>query len=481
VPLDGIVVDGTSSVNLVHLTGENLPVTKKTGDTVPAGARNQEGALTVKVTHTSNDSTLAKIIQLVTQAQEARPALQRWFDSLSKSYAITIILLAFFFAISLPLLLDIPFLGREGSVYRGLAFLIAASPCALIIAIPIAYLSAVSSCAWKGILLKGGIVLDALASCKAIAFDKTGTLTTGNLAFLGIEPIHQKNGSIQSEEAFHIAASMERNAVHPIAKAILAHAGAKTPFIPLTDFKSVPGYGLEASAKTSQGSRYVYIGNPEFIFPKVSEEAASKLRQKIDAVQKQGELVAVMLIDESVYLLRFSDTLRPEIRKTVEALQNKQGLEVVMLTGDHQDTARRVAEEVGIKEFHANLRPEDKLNQISRLALEKNLAMVGDGVNDAPALARATVGICMGKVGSTAALDASDAVLLQDNIELLNWLFDKAHKTQKIVKQNLSIATLAILFAAFPALAGIVPLWLAVIMHEGGTIIVGLNALRLLK
>ena len=179
VPLDGIVIEGASSVNLVHLTGENMPVLKKLNDEVPAGARNLEGAITLTVIRTSSDSTLSRIIQLVTQAQEARPALQRWFDKLSKGYAMTIILLAFIFALALPFFLGVPFLGIEGSIYRALAFLIAASPCALIIAIPIAYLSAISICARRGILLKGGVTLDALASCSLIAFDKTGTLSYG--------------------------------------------------------------------------------------------------------------------------------------------------------------------------------------------------------------------------------------------------------------------------------------------------------------
>ena len=221
--MDGVVIDGISSVNLVHLTGESVPVTKKVGDDVQAGARNLEGALTLTVTHTSNDSTLARIIQLVTQAQEARPVLQRWFDKLSKSYATSVILLSAFFALILPWIYGIPYVGYEGSIYRALAFLIAASPCALIIAIPIAYLSAISVCARRGILLKGGITLDAIAHCTAMAMDKTGTLTTGHLTCLGIEAL-DPSSSPDIPRAWAIAHAMERNALHPIAKAILAYA-----------------------------------------------------------------------------------------------------------------------------------------------------------------------------------------------------------------------------------------------------------------
>ncbi|MCE5318495.1 MAG: cation-translocating P-type ATPase [Parachlamydia sp.] len=476
VPLDGIVIHGTSSVNLVHLTGESLPVTKIVGNTVEAGARNLDGALTLQVTHTSSDSTLARIIQLVTQAQEARPRLQRWFDTLSRSYALTIILLSSFFALALPYILKIPFLGFEGSVYRAVAFLIAASPCALIIAIPIAYLSAISSTARRGILLKGGITLDALASCKAVAFDKTGTLTTGELSCLGLEALDPSTKQ-EEEYAWAIAYAMEKNAVHPIAKAILnaPQARAKTISTP-TAFKSIPGYGLEAITETGP----IYIGNADYILPKLTESQRQVLQQRIQEIQKAGQLMAAMLLDEKLYLFRFSDTLRPNISKSLKALRD-QNLQLYMLTGDHEENAKVVAQQLGFDHYFANLKPEDKLHHVTELSRKDGLAMIGDGINDAPALARATVGICMGKVGSSAAVDASDVILLQDNIELLGWLMDKAHQTKRIVTQNLLLATSAIFIAALPALAGIVPLWLAVVMHEGGTVLVGLNALRLLR
>lgn len=476
VPLDGVVVEGTSSVNLGHLTGENFPILKKLDDDVPAGARNLEGALTIAVNRTNADSTLTKIIDLVTQAQEARPALQRWFDRLSKGYAMTIILLSGLFAATLPFVLNIPFLGIEGSVYRAVAFLIAASPCALIIAIPIAYLSAISVCARRGILLKGGITLDALASCKVIAFDKTGTLTTGELTCCGLEPLQ---GGVATHSALAAAYSLERNAVHPIAKAIVTYAqNQKVAPLPLTEYKSIPGYGLEAIAP---GNVPLYIGNPDYIAPKLSADAAALLNVKTEQIRDKGELIAILMMGPEVYLFRFSDTLRHSAKRTLKELKKHWNLSLLMLTGDHENSARRVAQEMEIDDYYADLRPEDKLEQITRLSHDKGLAMVGDGVNDAPALARATVGICMGKVGSTAAIDAADIVLLHDNIERLDWLFGKARQTQAIVKENLAVAASAILIASIPALAGLVPLWLAVIMHEGGTVLVGLNALRLLR
>ena len=447
VPLDGLVIKGTSSVNLVHLTGENLPVRKTVNDEVAAGARNMEGALVLKVTHTSSDSTLARIINLVTQAQEARPRLQRWFDALSRSYALTIISLAAFFAVSFPFLLNLPFLGIEGSVYRALAFLIAASPCALIIAIPIAYLSAISICARRGILLKGGVTLDALASCKAVAFDKTGTLTTGQLTCLGLEPIRPMAKG-EEEIILSAALALEQNAVHPIARSIVSYALERgVTATDVADFKAIAGYGLQGTV----GSKELFIGHPDFIYPKLSQVDSKLLKEKIEEKKEAGELIAVMTYGNIPLIFRFQDTVRPHAKETIQALRQRHWL-TVMLTGDHEETARRVAHEVGLDEYHANLKPEDKLNYVADLANEKGLAMLGDGVNDAPALARSTVGISMGKMGSAAAVDASDVVFLNDNIELLDWLIGKAKQTQTIVKQNLTLAGIAIIIAAMPAL-----------------------------
>lgn len=479
IPLDGDVIEGTSSVNLVHLTGENFPVTKTVRDNVPAGGKNLEGALTVVVTKTSADSTLARIIKLVTQAQEARPLLQRWFDKASKGYAISIICLSAFFALFLPWFLSIPFLGVEGSLYRSLAFLIAASPCALIIAIPIAYLSAISACARKGILLKGGITLDALASCKAIAFDKTGTLTTGELSCLSLEALNPNDNQPQMlTRALSVAYAMERNAVHPIAAAIMKYGEEnEVKAASITNFTSVPGYGLKA---ITDDNEEVYIGRASYIADQLRPELQAALLKRTEEIESFGELLAVLILGEKPFIFRFSDTPRPFIDKMLSAVKNK-GMELVMLTGDHFNSAKRISETLKIDAFHASLTPEEKLHYVSKIAEKKGLAMIGDGVNDAPALARATVGICMGKVGSSAAVDAADVVLLHDNIELLDWLIDKAKQTQTVVRQNLFLATSAIIFASIPALAGVVPLWLAVVMHEGGTVLVGLNALRLLR
>jgi len=479
VPLDGKVVEGISSVNLVHLTGENFPVRKGPGDEVAAGARNLEGVLTLKVARTSAESTLAKIIQLITRAQESRPKLQRWFEGLSKKYAITITLLSFAFALIFPFIFELSFLGVEGSLYRSLSFLIAASPCALIIALPIAYLSALSSCAKKGILLKGGVVLDALASCDVIAFDKTGTLTTGDLICSGVESLTETNAE-EKKYAIQVAFGLEKGAMHPIAKALLTFAKTnEVCAIPVTNFRAIPGFGLEAQIESLKQN--VYIGHPDYIQNKISLEMQIKLRGRLEEIRKNGELVAVQLLDDTLYIYKFKDAIRSGIRETLIALKRKWDMKIVMLTGDHEESAKRTARELGIETYLADLKPEDKLFHVTGLSKQNRLAMVGDGINDAPALARATVGICMGQIGATVAMEASDIVLLRDNIELLDWLVDKAKNTQKIVKQNLSLAIAAIFLASMPALAGMIPLWLAVVLHEGGTVLVGLNALRLLR
>lgn len=474
VPLDGIVVKGTSSVNLVHLTGESMPFLKKVGDSVPAGGKNMDGALELRVTHTSADSTLAKIIQLVTQAQDAKPKLQQWFDRLSKQYATTIIILASLFALSFPFLFNMPFLGHGGSIYRAVAFLIAASPCALIIAIPIAYLSALSVAARKGVLLKGGVTLDALYRVKKIAFDKTGTLTTGDLKWVSAKTL---SGKPLDSDALALAYTLEVNAVHPVAKAIQKEGEKEhVERVNIESFKSVPGYGLEA---IYQGKK-VYIGQPDFLKDQISPELFQKLQDEVVHEKDKGYLIAVMLLRGELILFIFEDTLREGVKNTLKHLQSM-GLKLAMLTGDHQASAEKVASELHLDEYYAELKPEDKLRLVEDFSRDEALAFVGDGVNDAPALARASVGIGMGKGGSRAAVDAADVVLLQDSIDRLDWLFEKAKATRSVVTQNLILSTLAIFAAAIPALGGWIPLWLAVVMHEGGTVLVGLNGLRLLR
>lgn len=475
VPLDSVVIKGSSFVNLSHLTGESRPVSKKLGDEVQAGAYNLDGTITVEVTRTSNDSTLNRIIELITQAQEAKPRLQRFLDRFGKWYAMSIISLFIIFAITLPWIFSIPYLGAEGGIYRALSFLIAASPCALIIATPTAYLSAISSCARKGILLKGGVILDALTSCHTVAFDKTGTLTTGNLHCTKLEIIHSKQAPCYTlEEGLQAAYGLEISAVHPIADAIISYAKEKQiKPSEILDFTSIPGSGLQGFVLLQNRKVPVYIGNSAFILPYLPETFSPEIFQK-------GTLNSYLLLGKTLFLFHFTDTLRTQSKPLIDRLKN-QKLHPVMLTGDKLEIAKNVAEQTGIATIYADLKPEDKLAKVAELSTSQGLIMIGDGVNDAPALARATVGISMGTIGSATAIEASDIVFLNDDLSLLDWMIQKAHRTIAIVKQNIILALAVILLATFPALLGLIPLWLAVIFHEGGTVLVGLNSLRLLR
>ncbi|MES2344498.1 MAG: cation-translocating P-type ATPase [Chlamydiota bacterium] len=462
IPLDGIVTSGSSFVNMVHLTGESAPVPKLPGSSVQAGARNLDGTLTIRVNRTSNDSTLSRIIDLISEASLAKPELERFLDKFGKWYALGIISLSGLFAFTLPYLFDLPFLGNEGSVYRALTFLIAASPCALIIATPTPYLSAISSCAKKGILLKGGMLLDSLSRCSIIAFDKTGTLTTGKLSCTEIIPLSPQG--FDPNTALAIAAGLERHAVHPVAEAICGLAQEKQILpSPIDDFKSVPGYGLEGRVGTCQ----VFIGNAAYISLKCP-------------LPKDTELNTFLLIGDALFAFRFEDSIRSDIKPVLDTLK-KQNFHLAMLTGDTSATAHLVAKNLGIDSVFAELRPEDKLTKIAELSKHGDVIMIGDGINDAPALARATVGISMGSIGSATAIEASDVVFLNDDLTLLPWLSRKAHATLRILKQNLTLALGVIFLATTPALLGIVPLWAAVLLHEGGTVLVGLNSLRLLR
>lgn len=454
IPLDGRVIEGASFVNMVHLTGESVPISKEKGDEVQAGSLNTDGTLTVEVMRTSQDSTIQRIVHLINQAQEMKPKVQRFLDKFGRIYSVSIIGLSALFALILPWILNVGYLGDEGSIYRALAFLIAASPCALIIATPTAYLSAISACARSGILLKGGVTLDALANCKTLAFDKTGTLTTGELTLSQIE-----GGN--SDKALVYAASLEQHANHPIAHAILAKN--KAPLLPVTDFKLIPGKGLTGLIEGQK----VSIGNAAFIAPFLQKN------------HQAGQMVAFLDIEGVITTFHFEDELREGITPLIDSL--KETFKVVMLTGDHAENALHLQKQLHLDEVHYNLKPEDKMDIVSELSKTQGLAMVGDGINDAPALARSSVGISMGKVGSATAIDASDIVFLSDEIHHLHFLVKKARKTLRLVRENLTLALCVICFATTPALLGYIPLWVAVILHEGGTVLVGLNSLRLLK
>ena len=438
IPLDGIVVEGSSYVNLAHLTGESVPQSKQPGDEVQAGALNTDGTLTISVTKTSSESTLAKIIQLITEAHDAKPKLQRFLDRFSRTYATTVILLSIFFGVFIPVVFKIPYLGTEGSVYRALAFLIAASPCALIIATPTAYLSAISACARRGIILKGGVMLDAIAKCKMLAFDKTGTLTTGQLR---CETIEQDGTCLEEADCLAIATGLERAVVHPIAEAILSYTFEKeiSPMA-VDEMKVLPGFGVEGYFDLHGTREKAVIGNVDYILEILNDKEREKsLRDKLS---HEGKVTTLLLVKKTIVIFHFLDEVRPEIGKTIERLSRE--MKVVMLTGDHEDNANFVAKELNIDKVYSALKPEDKLRIVSELATKDPLIMVGDGINDAPALTRSQVGIAMGGIGSATAIEAADVVLLRDDLAQIGWLYERSRKTVSIVRQNLTLALIEV-------------------------------------
>ncbi len=476
VPLDGIIIKGSSSLNLTLITGEKLPKSCFPGDFVPSGAHNLEGSLDIQVSHKSADSTVEKIVQLVIEAQKSKPHLEQKLQSWSNIYAITIISLSIVMIFTLPFIFHIPFLGINSSIYRSLAFLIAASPCALILAMPIAYLSAINSCAKKGILLKGGIVLDNLSSCTSIALDKTGTLTTGNLTCSEAYHVNENTNPISS--LLSIVLTIEQSVNHPIAQSIVDFIREKNilPELSISQIKTIPGYGVSASYKEMD----IFIGKSDWILPKLPEEYKVYVKNYIDDKRHNGETCSLALIGSDILIFTLKDSLRPGVKKTIQELK-KQKIELNLLTGDSQQSAFTVAKQLGINNIFYNLDPKHKLEKIKEMSLTQNLIMIGDGINDAPSLTQAHVGIAMGGIGSATAIEAADVVFLHDNICSLSFLLQKAKKTQSIVKENLFLALGIIILISIPALCGLIPLWLAVVLHEGSTVIVGLNALRLLK
>ncbi|CAK8562480.1 unnamed protein product [Lathyrus sativus] len=506
VPVDCEVFQGGATITIEHLTGEVKPLEAKVGDRVPGGARNLDGRIIVKVTKTWKESTLSRIVQLTEEAQLNKPKLQRWLDEFGERYSKVVVVLSIAVAVLGPLVFKWPFISTpacRGSIYRALGLMVAASPCALAVA-PLAYAIAISSCAKKGILLKGGHVLDALASCHTIAFDKTGTLTTGGLIFKAVEPIygHQirnKESNISScciptceKEALAVAAAMEKGTTHPIGRAVVDHSeGKDLPSVSVENFEYFPGRGLTATVNSiesgTEGANLLKasLGSIDFITSFCqSEDESKKIKEAINSSPYGSEFVhAALSINKKVTLIHLEDRPRPGVFDVIQELQDEASLRVMMLTGDHEYSARRVASAVGINEFHCNLKPEDKLSHVKDISREMGggLIMVGEGINDAPALAAATVGIVLAHRASATAIAVADVLLLRENISAVPFCIAKSRQTTSLIKQNVALALSSIFVASLPSVLGFLPLWITVLLHEGGTLLVCLNSIRALN
>ncbi|XP_044483471.1 probable cadmium/zinc-transporting ATPase HMA1, chloroplastic isoform X2 [Mangifera indica] len=503
VPVDCEVFQGSATITIEHLTGEIKPLEAKVGDRIPGGARNLDGRMIVKATKTWKKSTLSRIVQLTEEAQLNKPKLQRWLDEFGEQYSKVVIILSVTISLIGPFLFKWPFIGTpacRGSIYRALGLMVAASPCALAVA-PLAYATAISSCARKGILVKGGQVLDALASCHTIAFDKTGTLTTGGLMFKAIEPIYghlvRKDKTnftsccIPSceKEALAVAAAMEKGTTHPIGRAVVDHSiGKDLPSISIESFEYFPGKGLTATVngiesgtgggKVSKAS----LGSVEFITSLCKSEVESrKIKEAVDGSSYGRNCVhAALSVNQKVTLIHLEDRPRQGVLDVIRELKDQARLQVMMLTGDHASSAWRVANSVGISEVYCSLKPEDKLNHVKSIS-RGGLIMVGEGINDAPALAAATVGIVLSQRASATAIAVADVLLLRDNISGVPFCIAKARQTTSLVKQSVALALSCIILASLPSVLGFLPLWLTVLLHEGGTLLVCLNSIRALN
>ncbi|OPH46716.1 cadmium-translocating P-type ATPase [Paenibacillus ferrarius] len=469
IPSDGVVLEGASAVNQSSITGESVPVDKGEGDEVFAGTLNGQGALFIEVSQLSESTLFSKIIRLVQEAQSEKPASQLFMERFERIYAKSIILICLLLIVVPPLLFH---LAWEQTFYKAMVFLVVASPCALVASIMPAMLSAISNSARKGLLFKGGAHLENLATIKAIAFDKTGTLTSGKPVVTDILSFQEMSIS----EMLRIAASMESLSEHPLAKAIVLESQVQGVVLDRpSDFRMLTGWGVQAQWKGDLWK----IGKPAFLDNRFRTE---ELKEVIDRLEREGKTVTVMHNSQGVVgVIALRDKIRAEAKHAV-ALLRALGVQVAMLTGDQKQTAHAIAKELGIELVYADLLPEDKVTRIKELKQTfGSIAMVGDGVNDAPALATATVGIAMGVAGSDAALETADLVLMNDDTAIIADAIVLGKRTKVVIKQNIIFAmTVIITLIAANFVQGIA-LPLGVVGHEGSTILVILNGLRLLR
>lgn len=468
IAMDGIVKVGRSAVNQATITGESLPVEKNVGDRVYAGTVNEHGVLEVEVTKIAADSTLAKILHLIEEAQAQKAPSQQFVEVFSKYYT-PAVLLAALGVMVFPWLL----FGESFSTwfYKGLVLLVISCPCALVISTPVSIVSAIGNSSRNGILIKGGAYLEEMGAIQSIAFDKTGTLTYGRPVVTDILP----GKGVTEEEFLILAASVENRSEHPLAAAIVAKAKG-LPLKSVTNAQALVGRGAQADID----GKTIYIGNGQ-LFEELGFVLAP-YEQAMTALQEQGKTVMLLGTKEGILgMIAVADTLRDTSVEAVEALYKTGIKHIAMLTGDNHRVANSIAKKVNLTAVYSDLLPEDKVKAVKDLTKEYGkVAMVGDGVNDAPALAVANVGIAMGVAGSDTALETADIALLSDDLSKLAYLIQLSRKTVAIIKQNIVFAILVKVIFIILTFAGFVNLWLAVFADTGSSILVTLNGMRLM-
>ena len=473
IAMDGLVINGHSSVNQAAITGESVPVEKQLDDEVFAGTLNEEGVLEVKVTKKVTDTTIAKIIHLVEEAQGERAPAQAFVDKFAKYYTPFIIIMALLIVVVPPL-----FFGGDWNkwLYQGLSILVVGCPCSLVISTPVSIVSAIGNAAKNGVLVKGGVYLEEIGHLRAIAFDKTGTLTKG-------KPVVTDFIATSSETDINylsIISSLESLSQHPLASAILNEADKTNvdyKSIQIEDFQSITGKGLTG---IHQNIRY-YIGSPKLFSASVIEETAVKVQYR--QFQEQGKTAMYFGTDEQILgVIAVADEVRDSSAAVISELHKLSIEHTIMLTGDNTKTAESIGKQLGVTEIKGDLMPQEKLDSIKALRTTYNkVAMVGDGINDAPALAASTVGIAMGGAGTDTALETADVALMGDDLQKLPFIVRLSRQTLKVIKQNITFSLGIKLLALLLVIPGWLTLWIAIVADMGATLLVTLNGLRLMK
>lgn len=471
VPLDGTIARGASHVNQAPITGESAPVSKEQGDTVFAGTINGDGALEIRTTKSADDTTLAHIIRMVSQAQSRRAPSEQWVERFAAVYTPIVLGLAVAAALVPPLVFQQSW---QDWFYRALVLLVIACPCALVISTPVSIVAGLAAAARNGVLIKGGLHLETPARIRALAFDKTGTLTEGKPKVVEVVPLNEHTEG----ELLERAAALESRSDHPLAQAIVSYAQERKVLIrQADDFQILQGKG----ASGHFNGKTFWLGSHRYLEERGQE--TPEVHARIEEMSRAGRSVVVVGTESHVCgFITVADTVRPVAQETVQALRRAGIQTLVMLTGDNKATAEAIGRAAGVDEIRAELLPADKVKAVEDLLSKHGtVAMVGDGVNDAPALARASLGIAMGAAGSDAAIETADIALMSDDLGKLPWLIHHSRRTISIIRQNIAFALSVKAVFAFLTFAGYAHLWAAIAADMGASLLVIFNGLRLLK
>lgn len=472
VAVDGYILKGQTVINQAPITGESMPVDKTAGDEVFAGTINGNGAIEVQVSKQAQDSTLAKIIKMVEEAQQQKAPLERFVDVFARYYTPTVIILAVLLAVIPPLFLAQPF---APWFYRALTLLVVSCPCALVISTPVAVVAAIGNAARQGVLIKGGAYLERAGEVKTVAFDKTGTLTIGRPEVTDLIPLN----NFTSEQVLIMAAAVEARSEHIIAEAVLNKAKDMAVSYPTGEhFVALTGKGAKAKVK----GQNCYVGNPEF-FSEDLQLSLEPVKTLIAKLQQQGKTVVLVGSKHQIAgVLALADKVKETSAKAIKLLK-EMGVNPIMLTGDNEHTARMIAKKLGIDDIKAHLLPQHKVLAIKELQTKKPglVAMIGDGINDAPALAKADLSLAMGGAGTDVALDTADIAIMSDDPAKVAYVMRLSKRTLAIIKQNIAFALVVKLLAVILVFPGILNLWMAILADTGTALLVILNGMRLLR